>query len=152
MQMRERDEEKRTRDFRIVLLVSTVVILLVIGIFIIRSIYINPLEGDWVSNAAGYQIDIDDDNELTIETTVNEVFVEVEASYSMDKDAKTITFKPNLNSYAEAAEETNNMVAAADIDAQLLEIMTSFDYSLDKDTLTLTERESGEQFIFTRVK
>ena len=152
MELRKRDEEKRTRDYRIVFITSTVVILLVVAIFIIKSVFANPLEGDWNSKGTGYHIEIDDDGEISIETTVNQVFVEVDATYTIDKDAKIITIKPELNTYEEAAKETNNLLTAADIDAKLKEVMTSFDYSLEKDTLTLSEREYGDQFVFTRVK
>jgi hypothetical protein len=152
MELKQRDEEKRTRDYRIVFTVSTAVILLVVAIFIINSVFVNPLEGDWTSKDTGYHIEIDDDGEISIETTVNQIFVEVDAAYTIDKDAKIITIRPELNTYEEAAQDTENLLTAADIDAKLKEIMTSFDYSLEKDTLTLSEREYGEQFVFTRVK
>ena len=52
----------------------------------------------------------------------------------------------------EAAKESKGALTAAEIDAALDAYMTSFDYSLENDKLTLKEREYGEEIIFTRVK
>ena len=152
MELKKKDEEKRTRYWKLILITSTLAIVLVAGFFLLRSVFGNPLEGTWVSEEAGYRIELDDENEMQIETTVKEAYVEVDAIYVIDKSVKTITIKPELMSYEEAAEDAKGTVTGADIDAKLAELMTTFDYSLDGNTLTLTEREYGEQFIFTRVK
>ena len=152
MELKRKDEEKRTRYWKLILITSTLAIVLVAGFFLLRSVFGNPLEGTWVSEKAGYQIEFDDENEMQIETTVKETYVEIDATYVIDKNAKTVTMRPELMSYAEAAEDAKGTVTGADIDAQLTERMTTFDYSLDGNTLTLTEREYGEQFIFTRVE
>lgn len=148
----QENEQKRTMDWKMVLIISSAVIILLVGFFIIRSVVHNPLEGDWYSADSGYNLDIDDENELTLEFSIDDVYAEVELLYSMDKGEKTITLKPNPASYAEAAKDTDGRLSAQQIDEHLTEILTSFNYSLENDTLTLTDREYGEEFKFTRVR
>ena len=131
MELKRKDEEKRTRYWKLILITSTLAIVLVAGFFLLRSVFGNPLEGTWVSEKAGYQIEFDDENEMQIETTVKETYVEIDAAYVIDKNAKTVTMRPELMSYAEAAEDAKGTVTGADIDAQLTELMTTFDYSLE---------------------
>ena len=137
---------------KIVLLASTILIVLVVAIFLISSILNNPLEGDWVAEEAGYALEIDDEGESELRVTIQEFVVDVDLFYTIDRKAKTITFKGDLGSFQEAAKDTGNELTAAEIDEYLTTFLTAFDYSLENNTLTLTERECGDQFIFTRVK
>lgn len=149
---RQKDEEKRTKAWRIVMLTSTIAIALVAVFFLVEFLKRNPLEGEWVDEAKNYRIEIEDENKFTLEGTFNGVFTEVDLYYTMDKDAKTITIKPMAGSLEEAAEEADENVTPQELDESLEIFTTSFDYSLENGTLTLTERESGEQFIFTRTE
>jgi len=152
MEIKRMSEEKRNKVGWLVFGIATVVIIVVGVFFLVNSFTSNPLEGEWNCKDAGYFFDIDDDGEISIETLIDGEEVEVDAYYTIDKEAKTITIEPNFKSYEKAAKETNDMLTAADIDEYLTELMTAFDYSVEKGKLTLTEREYGEQFIFTRVK
>lgn len=147
-----KDEGKRSKLWWAVVLASTIIIILVIGFFITEFMIRNPLEGDWVEDKTGYYVEIDDDNELNLKGTVDGVYLEVDLYYTLDKDAKVITIKPITGSYEEAAQDTNGGMTAQEISQIFEKITTSFDYSLENDTLTLTEREYGDQFIFTRIK
>ena len=149
---RKKDEEKRTKVWRIVMLASTGIIVLVATFFLVKSLIGNPLEGEWVNGAKGYHIDIEDENELTLEGTFDGVFTEVDLYYAMDKKAKTITIKPVTGSLEEAAQEAEDEITPQELDESLEMFTTSFDYSLENGTLTLTERESGEQIVFTRME
>lgn len=150
MQIEKRDEEKRSTLWRVVTLSSTAVIMLVLGFFITKSFLGNPLEGDWVDEESGYYLEIDDDNDLTLKGTINEVYTEIDLHYTIDKNTKTVTIKPVYDSFEEAAENADGVLAAREIDESLEEFTTSFDYSLEGKKLILTEREYGEQFVFTR--
>ena len=142
MEMRQRDEKKRSIMWRIVTFGSTLVIILVLGFFITNSMFGNPLEGEWVAEEKGYYLEIDDDNELTIEGNFDGELAEIELAYSLDKKAKTITIKSvkEIESIwtTEEMREANNTSSV------------TFEYSLGRKTLTLTGREYGEQFVFTR--
>ncbi len=156
MQMRQRDEEKRTKVWRVVLLGSTILIALIVGFFFVKLMMRNPLQGNWVSEQKGYYLHMDESDEIKdeVEVTVaiENVLVEVELDYAIDKAAKMITFKADADTYADALEDYKDRITIEALDERLADIVTAFDYSLERDRLILTEREYGEQFIFTRLK
>lgn len=150
MQIEKRDEEKRNTLWRTVTLSSTVVIILVLGFFITKSVFGNPLEGKWIGEGVEYYLEIDDEDELTLKGIINDVYTEIDLHYTIDKNAKTITIKPTYDSFEEAAENADGVLAAREIDKSLEDFTTSFEYSLEGEQMILTEREYGEQFVFTR--
>ena len=154
--MRQNDEKEKTKIWQILLLGSSFLIVLIAGFFVVTLVMKNPLEGHWSSKDQGYYLEIEDTeeagNEMEVKVKIRDVQVEVDLYYELDKRAKVITLKADPISYTDAAADTNGVVTAQEIQAQLEEFVVSFEYSLDHDTLTLTEREFGQQFIFTRVK
>ena len=152
MQIKRMNEELRNKLGWIVFGVATILILVVGAFFLVDGVKRTPLEGEWISEGTGYFIDIDDDGDMEMTALVDGEMIEIDANYQMDKSAKTITFSPELMSYEEAAKDSKGTITAAEIDDYLKAFMTSFDYSLENDKLTLKEREYGEEIIFTRVK
>lgn len=140
--MKQRDEKKRSILWRIVTLASTLIIILVLGFFITDAMFGNPLEGEWIADEKGYYLDIDDDNELTVEGSWDGEEIEVDLNYTLDKKAKTITIEagPEITQIW-STEEMNEMGKVSSV---------TFEYNLEGKTLTLTGREYGEQFVFTR--
>ena len=55
MQMRQRDEAKRSKAWVIVMLASSAIILLLVAFFITNSVTGNPLKGEWLAEDKGYQ-------------------------------------------------------------------------------------------------
>ncbi len=152
MLMRQKDEEKRSKAWAIVMLVSSVLIILGIVFFITKVVVSNPLEGEWYSKETGYHLDVEDDNEVTLQGTFNDTYMEIDLKYTIDKTEKVISIKPNAESYADAAEDSKGDVTPGELDELLADFTVSYNYSLENDTLTLTEREYGEQYIFTRIE
>ncbi len=152
MMMRQKDEEKRSKAWAIIMLVSSVLIILGIVFFITKVVVSNPLEGEWYSKANGYHLDVEDDNEVTLQGTFNGTYMEIDLQYKIDKSEKIISIKPNAESYADAAEESKGDITPGELDELLTDFTVSYNYSLENDTLTLTEREYGEQYIFTRIE
>ena len=152
MLMRQKDEEKRSKAWAIVMLVSSVLIILGIVFFITKVVVSNPLEGEWYSKETGYHLDVEDDNEVTLQGTFNDTYMEIDLKYTIDKTEKVILIKPNAESYADAAEDSKGDVTPGELDELLADFTVSYNYSLENDTLTLTEREYGEQYIFTRIE
>lgn len=152
MPMKPRDEEKRSKAWRAIMLISSILIILLIIFFITKIVVGNPLEGEWYSEATGYYLDVEDENEVTLQGTFNDTYMEIDLHYTIDKSEKVISIKPNAESYADAAEDTKGDVTAGELDELLKDFTVSYNYSLENDTLTLTEREYGEQYIFTRVE
>ena len=152
MLMKQKDEEKRSKAWTIVMIVSSILIILGI-VFIITNVMVgNPLEGQWYSEANGYYLDVEDENEVTLEGTFNDTYMEIDLYYTIDKSEKIISIKPNAESYADAEEDTKGDVTAGELDELLKDFTVSYNYSLENDTLTLMEREYGEQYIFTRIE
>lgn len=153
MLMKQKDEEKRSKAWAIVMIVSSILIVLGIVFFITKVMVGNPLEGEWYSEANGYYLDVEDENEVTLEGTFNDTYMEIDLYYTIDKSEKIISIKPNAESYADAAEDSKGNITAVELDELLADFTISYYYSLEKDTLTLTEREFGEQsYIFTRIE
>ncbi len=151
MEMRQRDEAKRSKAWVIVMLASSAIILLIVAFLITNSVTGNPLKGEWLAEGQGYQLEIDDD-EITVETTIDGQYVEVDLYYTLDKTDRIVTLKSSTTSYAEAAENTDGKVVAAQIDEAISEFLGSYNYSIDDGKLTLTKREFEDEFVFTRIE
>lgn len=151
MEMRQRDEAKRSKAWVIVMLVSSAIILLIVAFLITNSVIGNPLEGEWLAEDKSYQLDIDDE-EITVETTIDGQYVEVDLYYTLDKTDRIITLKSSTMSYAEAADDTDGKVAAGQIDEAISEFLGSYNYSIEDGKLTLTKREFEDEFVFTRIE
>lgn len=149
MEVKERDEKKRSIWWKVVTLGATLVILFVVGFFVIDFFTGNPLEGDWVSEEKGYYLEIDDDNEMTVKGTFDGEYIEYELEYKLDKKAKNITIKGSENLF-EVSDEEDGVWTDAERDILTGTNAVTFEYNLGRKTLTLTEREYGQEFVFTK--
>ena len=146
MQMREKNEQKRSMWWKVVLTASTLVILLVLG-YILNGIFTgNPIEGEWLSEEKGYVIEIDDDSEMTVKGVFEGQEMEFDLRYILNKEDKLITIKADAEEYdyvtsAWTTDETSEMARFTSV---------TFSYSLGRKTLTLTDRDYGEEFVFIR--
>ena len=125
----ENNEEKRSTIWRTILTVSSVLIIIIAAFFIIKLFTGNPLEGTWISEDSGAVLEIGDDGELTLkEAESGEV---QNLNYSVDTKTKIFTVQTE-NAYTEGI------------------LSGSYDYNVEQNTLTLTEREYGDQMAFER--
>ena len=88
------DEEQRSRIWRAVVLVSTALIIL-IAIFLLTKMFTsNPVEGTWKDENGRMDLSIHGSGsaDVTLLDFQEQDKVEVPVAYSIDKDAKTITF------------------------------------------------------------
>ena len=67
-------------------------------------------------------------------------------NYALDKEEKTITIHPD----EEELERLSGQYAKEELLHTVNSVATTFNYSVDKSRLTLTEREYGEQMIFLK--
>lgn len=151
MMIAKNDEEKRSRVFGIVTMACTVLIILIGAFMLIRLFTGNPIEGIWKGE--------DTDLVLTIKKDIivadyaellGDTDAKVELSYTMDKDAKTITIKTEDEKLQEAAQALGEGIEESELKSALGMITTTFEYSMEDDRLTLTEREYGEQLVFVK--
>jgi hypothetical protein len=147
--------QKRLSKHRIVLLIAAAILVIVAGFFAYEIFFGNPLQGKWTTSKGEYFITIEKEDGATdvdAVVLVKEELVKVELKCELDKKAKTITFSSEPDDYEEDVKELKGAVTAVELHEHLQDILKAFDYSLDKDTLTLIDREYGEKLIFTRVE
>ena len=125
----ENNEEKRSTIWRTILTVSSVVIIIIAIFFITKLFTGNPLEGTWVSEGSGDKIEITDDDQMIIRPEEGDQFTEI--GCNVDTKSKILT------------------VAEGPLDSDIIQPGT-YNYNIEQDTLTLTEREYGEQLVFVR--
>ena len=92
MLIAKNDEAERSKLWRIVITVSSVVIVLIAVFFLYRMFTSNPLEGAWTSEDSGLTLDIRDGGEMTVTLpeVAEEQNVQVKLQYSLDRKDKTV--------------------------------------------------------------
>ena len=126
------DEAKRSKIWRMGVIISTLLIIFIGAYLIMKIVSDNPVDGKWMDTDGNYALNIKDSGKLTI--TVQEDDGEViKATYTLDTEEKTmdITF---------GVEQTEDAFANS--------FGSTFNYSIENGQLILTEREYGEQMIF----
>lgn len=154
MQTAENNEEKRNKIWQIVMAAATILIIIVAVFFLYRGFFGNPLEGTWLQDESDMTLEIrgKDTAVLTSSELLDGEKIEVTLIYTMNKKAKQITFKADSESLAAAAESAKSDITANDVRAAVSSMITSFNYNLESNELTLTEWDYGDQLLFTRVK
>ena len=129
----ESNEEKRSTIWRTILTVSSVLIIIILVFFIVKLFTGNPLEGTWVDEDSGNVLVIRDNGELSLTLSesddTDETFT---AEYDVDTKTKVLTVRMENDVYAEDT------------------LSGTYSYNIEQDTLTLTEREYGDQLVFVR--
>lgn len=152
MMIAENNEEKRNKLWRFVTGVASIVIILVVIFFITKLFAGNPLNGRWQSEENGMDLIFKGNQDLIVKLdAANEgADIKVKMDYVLDKDTKTITIKVNEAELEKTAEESDDKISAEGLRTLLGKILSTFDYSIEKNVLVLAEREYGEQMVFTR--
>ena len=146
------DEAKRSKIWTVVTAVTSVLIV-IIAIFLLMKMFTgNPLEGSWT----------DEDGNMDLKIGRNGIFQFIvrEAGNGEEpqdpktirhvKEAKTITIQEDDNKIQEIAEKSNGQYTEETLKNAVQSIGTTFEYSIDGGTMTLTEREYGEQMMFNK--
>lgn len=149
MGLRERNEEKRSILWWIVTLGASVIILFVIVFFAIDLLSNNPLKGTWVSEDDAISLEFQEKGVVVVSSTEAEMEpYQVELSYVYDKTEKTVDIKAKNDENFFAGDAADK--AELSLGASFGLVTDSFNYSIKEGELTLTEREYGEQLVFTK--
>ena len=146
------DEAKRSKIWRIVKLVPSVLII-VIAIFLLTKLFTaNPLEGTLVDEDRSLRLSIKSNGtiDVNVPEVAEDISVGVKLNYTMDKEEKTITIKADESEFEKLAKKSDGKYTQEDLKNALDSVTTTFDYSVDQEQLTLTEREYGEQMTFIK--
>lgn len=150
MMIAKNDEEKRSKIWGVITSVTTVLIIVIAAFFLFKLFMGNPLEGNWLHDESDTTLRIHGNGTLEVEFDElnEEADVKVKMDYVIDKDAKTITIKTNDAEITKAAESADEEITKDRLEMAVNSFATTFDYNMEQSTLTLTEREYGEQMIF----
>ena len=146
------DEEKRSRIWRIVTTVSSALIV-IIGIYLLTKMFTtNPLEGESF------------DEIVMILSSLSMLYFTFTSTRSSSAKSSTIIvivplllmlrsilpFSSIHSELEKLAEKSDGHYTKEDLEAVVDTLTGTFSYSVDKKQLTLSEREYGEQMIFTK--
>ena len=146
------DEAKRSRLWSVALLVSSVLIVLIVIFLLTKLFTTNPLEGTWEDENGNIRLNVEPGGTVTV--TIVEVEagsqIQVPMEYNLDREAKTITIHEDQEEVRKLAEESDGELTPEQIEEAVDSLRDSFDYSVDQDMLTLSEREYGDQIILIK--
>ena len=128
------DEAKRSKIWRVVTLVSSVLIILIAVYLLTRMFTTNPVVGNWESEDATIALKIEKND--TIQVDITDIAENTDAAVEKQID--------------KAVEKADGAYIKEDLENVLDDLDSSFSYSVDGNQMTLTEREYGEQFTFIR--
>ena len=126
------DEAKRSKIWRLVVIISTLLIIFIGAYLVMKIVSDNPVDGKWMDTDGNYVLNIKDNGKLTITVQDDEETV-IKATYTLDTEEKTMDITFGL-------DQTE--------DAFINSFGSTFNYSIENGELILTEREYGEQLIF----
>lgn len=146
------DEEKRSKIWRMVIAGASIVLFIVMVYFLFSLFAGNPLEGTWKSEESNLQLTIRGGDSATASwSEIAEASnVKVKMNYTLDKENKTIAFKVDDAEIEKVVKNSNAGLTKTALETEISMLETTFDYSLEKSKLTLSEREYGEQIVFVK--
>ena len=146
------DEVKRSQIWRIVMTVSSVLIIVGAVLLLMKLFTTNPLEGEWTDEDGIFDMSISKDGTLvfTIPEAEEAASVDVDMRYTLNKEEKTITIMADESGFRRLAAQSQGQYTDDEIRNALKSVVTTFDYSVDQERLTLTEREYGEQLVLVK--
>ena len=146
------DEAKRSKIWTVVTAVTSVLIV-IIAIFLLMKMFTgNPLEGSWTDEDGNMDLKIGRNGQMTVilPASGDGEETQVPMTYTLSKESKTISFQEDDNKIQEIAEKSNGQYTEETLKNAVQSIGTTFEYSIDGGTMTLTEREYGEQMMFNK--
>lgn len=146
------DEAKRSKIWTVVTAVTSVLIV-IIAIFLLMKMFTgNPLEGSWTDEDGNIDLKIGRNGQMTVilPTSGDGEETQVPMTYTLSKESKTISIQEDDNKIQEIAEKSNGQYTEETLKNAVQSIGTTFEYSIDGGTMTLTEREYGEQMMFNK--
>ena len=146
------NEEKRSKIWRLVMIVSSILIIVIAIYFFSKALSGNPLQGTWLDEDSNVELVIKNGSTVTLRVSdlAEESTVNVNLGYSIDKEDKIFTIKEDSSVLKELADGSDGAYTEEALEASVGSYMSSFTYSIDGDEMTLTEREYGNQIVLTR--
>lgn len=146
------DEKKRNILWRIAISVSSVLIIVIAAFFLVKLFTDNPMEGKWAYEDSDLVIAVKSNGTAMIQwpEKLEGADVAIEMKYSINKDAKIFTLHRDEAAIKAIVKESKGDVTTGSLDSVIETLEGSFDYNIERNQLTLTEREYGEQMVFEK--
>ncbi|EOS81321.1 hypothetical protein C817_00978 [Dorea sp. 5-2] len=146
------DEAKRSKIWRFVMAGSTILIIVGAILLLTKLFTTNPLEGDWADEDGSFNMSVMKNGSIVFSIPEAEEAsgVDVDMKYTLNKEEKTITIMADEAGFQEVADRSDGQYTEEEIRQALSSVITTFDYSVDQEQLTLTEREYGEQLVLIK--
>ncbi len=146
------DENKRSTLWMAATIGSSVVIILIAVYLLTKLFTSNPLEGSWEDEDGSLSMTIKANGTLTVSVPelLDNEDVDVLMNYTLDRDEKTIAIHLDDDEFERLLEVSDGKYTKEMLSQSVDSVVTTFNYSVDRSCLTLTEREYGEQMIFLK--
>ena len=144
------DDHTRSIIWRSVMSVTSVVIILIAVFFLVRMFTMNPLEGTWDYEDSDLIMTIKGTNTAIIKWPDEFDGNQIAVSMDYDIDSKTKTFSLRLNTDAVKKAADSEGISEDVITQALDRLDGTYDYNMEQNQLTLTDREYGSQLIFEK--
>lgn len=145
----ENDERKRNILWRTTISVSSIVIIVIAIFFIVRMFTANPMEGSWIDEESGRMIEIQGNEVIKVEwqDEADGSLQVVNMAYTLDRESKIFSLHID-----EAAVEkaVDSGMSEETVENVVDSLEGSYDYNIEQNVLTLTEREYGDQMTFEK--
>lgn len=144
------DDHTRSIIWRSVMSVTSVVIILIAVFFLVRMFTMNPLEGTWDYEDSDLIMTIKGNNTAIIKwpDEFNDNQIAVSMDYDIDSKTKTFSLRLNTDAVKKAADSEG---ISEDVITQALDRLDgTYDYNMEQNQLTLTDREYGSHLIFEK--
>lgn len=144
------DDHTRSIIWRSVMSVTSVVIILIAVFFLVRMFTMNPLEGTWDYEDSDLIMTIKGNNTAIIKWPDEFDGNQIAVSMDYDIDSKTKTFSLRLNTDAVKKAADSEGISEDVITQALDRLDGTYDYNMEQNQLTLTDREYDSQLIFEK--
>ena len=148
----QEQEVKRSKEWNIVMTISSVLIVVIAVFFLFRMFHSNPLEGTWVNEESDMTLKIKGGSTMVMEVpgALGGDDLELNLNYTIDRSEKLITIEADDAEIQKAVDASDGTVTEEAVKNEAEQITSSYDYSVEQDEMTLTEREYGDQLTFVK--
>lgn len=146
------DEKKRNILWRTAISVSSVLIIIIAAFFFIKLFTANPMEGTWNSEEKNLVMTVKGNGTVVIEwpDEFDGAEIAVSMDYNLDKEAKIFILHRDDEAVKSVVKKAEGAVTTDRLNTAISSLEGSYDYNIEQNQLTLTEREYGEQMVFEK--
>jgi len=146
------NEEKKNKVWELATAASIVLVFVITCYFLTKMFAGNPLEGVWLHEDSDMILTVEDDQTAVVEWTdgMTDSKARITMRYSIDKELKTFAISADETAIKEAVELAGGELTEDMVRSYISTISANYDYNVENATLTLTDREYGEQLVFDK--